>query len=331
MELTERPAVPAGSPEVDFAGFPASRGTEDAVLILDASGVVRYASDAAATLLRVPDRLVGRAVGGLPLTGRLGELVRDPTEPHGTVLVGGRYIEVRRLALGGAGRMGAVLLLRDRTELVELFAELADVHALVVGLRTRQHEHANRLHVVLGLMQCGEHDAAVDFLKEMLGMTVESAFAAPSSGHAAATLTALLRTKASIAAAREVALEVEWLADLDALALDSDTLTSIVGNLIDNAIDAVAGRPDARVGVTAAGDADGLRLTVRDNGAGVPEDVDVFTDGYTTKQPRTGMTRGFGLALVRHLVARSAGTITVHNDGGAVFTVRWPARQRRAG
>jgi two-component system CitB family sensor kinase len=330
METTAPDAV-ADEREIDFFQFPTTGGIEEGLLIVDSAGVVRYASETVAGLLRIEQPLVGRPLATLPVSGRLGELVRGAAEAHGTVLVQGRYLEITRLAIDGATRIGAVVLVRDRTELVDLFAELADVHAVVVGLRTRQHEHGNRLHVALGLVQTGEYDAAIGYLKDMIGMPPDAAVQ-PASGSVAVTnLAALLRTKASIAAARGVRLTIDWLADVDALGIDPDALASIVGNLIDNGIDAATDRPDASVSVSATSGPDGIRLVVRDSGPGVPEGVDVFLDGYTTKPPRAGMARGLGLALVRHLVARSAGSLTVHNDGGAVFTVRWPARPKRAG
>ena len=315
-------------PEIDLTELPSSRAADDGVLVIDDMGVVRYASENVARLLRLTDPLIGRNVDDVPIAAQLREFLRDTDEARRTVLVGGRYVEARRFVTGGAGRRGAVVLLRDRSELVALFAQLADVHAHVTRLRSREHERANRLHVVLGLMQVGDNVAAVDYLKDMLGLG-GGADARSFTQAAATTLTALLRTKASIANARGVRLRADRLDALDSLGVDVDTLASIVGNLIDNAIDASAGLPNAFVHVAAGADADGIRLIVRDSGAGVPAGVDVFRDGYSTKAPRTPMARGFGLALVRHLVARSAGTITVHNDGGAVFTVRWPVRRGR--
>jgi two-component system CitB family sensor kinase len=316
-------------PPAELDAFPTGSAKDEAVLIIDTHGVVRYASTGAAALLHLRHPLVGFTVSSIDVQGRLGELLRGVGAGHGTVLLRGRYLEIRRLPVRGSAGVEAVVLLRDRTELVELFAELADVHAVVVGLRTEQHETANRLHVLLGLMQAGEQQAALAYLKELLGMALAEA-GEPGRTTRPGTIAALLRTKSAIASSRGVRLTSSALDVLDELALDADTLASVVGNLIDNAIDAAAGSAAATVDVRAERDADGVRLTVRDSGGGVPDDVDVFLDGYTTKSPRVATPRGFGLALVRHLVARSAGTIAVHNDGGAVFTVHWPDRHRRA-
>jgi sensor histidine kinase regulating citrate/malate metabolism len=103
----------------------------------------------------------------------------------------------------------------------------------------------------------------------------------------------------------------------------------VLGNLIDNALDAAAGgeRRPPLVRVFLADDAGALLVRVRDTGAGVPESdrARVFEPGYSTKE---GTGRGVGLSLVRELVERRGGWIEVHDAddgrGGAVFTAWLP-------
>jgi two-component system CitB family sensor kinase len=73
-------------------------------------------------------------------------------------------------------------------------------------------------------------------------------------------------------------------------------------------------------------DQDGIRVTVSDNGPGIPEDdvEAVFMDGFTSKAARHGLRRGLGLAIVQRLVHRAGGTITVRSAHGATFEVRLP-------
>ena len=108
---------------------------------------------------------------------------------------------------------------------------------------------------------------------------------------------------------------------------DITGVLTVVGNLIDNAIDAAAQGPAPReVELTlVAAEAD-LLIRVRDSGPGVPHDMreQIFMDGVTTKSSVTGARRGLGLALVRQIVEGRGGMISVGHDGGAVFTAVLP-------
>jgi two-component system, CitB family, sensor kinase len=107
----------------------------------------------------------------------------------------------------------------------------------------------------------------------------------------------------------------------------SEDLVKIVGNLIDNALDALAGGTGGRIDVRLAAVGDRVRLEVRDDGPGIPaEAIDhVFEAGWTTK-PGTGTgRRGLGLALVCTAAGRLGGRVDAANDGGAVLTVEVPA------
>jgi two-component system, CitB family, sensor kinase len=135
-------------------------------------------------------------------------------------------------------------------------------------------------------------------------------------------LAALLLAKAAACRERGVHLVVDEASDLPAGALPSEDLVTIVGNLIDNALDALSGRGRIEVRLTAEGDR--VVLQVRDDGPGIPEEAlaDVFTPGWSTKEG----TRGLGLALVNATAERHGGVVHAANDGGAVFTVEIPVR-----
>jgi sensor histidine kinase regulating citrate/malate metabolism len=102
---------------------------------------------------------------------------------------------------------------------------------------------------------------------------------------------------------------------------------TVVGNLIDNAIDAAAQAPRPRwVELTIVAVEHDLLIRVRDSGRGVPHDMReaIFMYGVTTKSSATGARRGIGLALVRQVVESRGGMISVGHDGGAVFTAVLP-------
>jgi two-component system CitB family sensor kinase len=109
--------------------------------------------------------------------------------------------------------------------------------------------------------------------------------------------------------------------------VEPQALVTIIGNLLDNALDALAGRPDPREITVHLGDRDGVRIVVTDTGPGIaPADLEeIFRDGWSTKSARGGRHHGLGLALVSRMVRRAGGTIEVTPGPGARFEVRLPA------
>jgi two-component system CitB family sensor kinase len=103
---------------------------------------------------------------------------------------------------------------------------------------------------------------------------------------------------------------------------------TIVGNLIDNAIDAAAAGPRPAVVTVRISSDDSVRIEVSDSGEGVPQEVgaQIFNDGFTTKEVAPDRHRGIGLALVHRLVRRLGGTVAFQSGtaGGTVFTVILP-------
>ena len=144
------------------------------------------------------------------------------------------------------------------------------------------------------------------------------------------TVTALLLAKVAIAREKGVVLEINPQSSLDDISLDSNAQITVIGNLIDNALDAVGGKADGHVKLTIESSFSYSKIiTVRDNGVGLPEprpDV-VFQDGFSTKVNEGSSHRGLGLAIVSRLVKQSGGIITCYNNQGAVFVVEIPVRK----
>jgi len=99
-------------------------------------------------------------------------------------------------------------------------------------------------------------------------------------------------------------------------------LATIVGNLVDNALDALGPDREGTVTIALRDDGETATIVVADDGPGLPQ-LDVFAPGVTTKAPGP-VGRGLGLSLVRRSVTALGGTVQAGNDGGAVFTVELP-------
>lgn len=307
----------------------------EGLLMLDGRRRIALINDAGRELLGLGPGAVGRRIAELdlpaPLTGALLASEERVDELH---LTADRVIVVNTRPVVGGEQRGTVVTLRDHTELQALSGELDSERGFTQALRSQAHEAANRLHTVVSLIELGRAEEAVGFataeleLAQALTDRVVGAVAEP-------VLAALLLGKAAQANERGVELV---LAD-DSLIDDGDLpatlphrdLVTILGNLIDNAVDAaseaVAGAPGpgsvpaqrgggraarARVTVTALAGEGELLLRVADTGAGIgPQDAAaVFDRGWSTH----GAGRGIGLALVKQAVHRNGGTVTL--DGG---------------
>jgi two-component system, CitB family, sensor kinase len=303
-------------------------GIREGTIATDGSGRVTLVNDEARRLLGLGDaNMMGALLTDLVPAGHIREVLGgNVDEPDQVVLVDDRVLVVNRMAVAVRGTdVGAVVTLRDRTELDALLRELNDVRSLADSLRAQEHEFAHRLHVLAGLLDVGRHQDAIELIqKETLVHQALVASIIDSVGDP--TLVGLLLGKAAVAGERGIEIRVSADTEIPDRVAGADELVTIVGNLIDNALDSVEPHAGGWVEVAIRDDDETLLVRVRDNGAGIPLDVvdEIFTDGFTTKVATGAGRRGLGLALVSQAVKRHNGRISVENDSGAVFTVSLP-------
>jgi two-component system, CitB family, sensor kinase len=306
----------------------------DGVVTLDPAGRISLVNDKARQLLGLGSGSVGSTVDSALPPGRLRDLVTGADMlTDATVMTNDRCLTVARMPVSRGGNLlGAVVTLHDQTAMVDLLRELDSVRALTDALRAQQHEHSNRMHTVAGLLELGRVGEAADYLQEIAG----------SSAAIAETLqerignprvVALLLGKIVVAAEHGVRLQIEADGSLDSVSADDLTLepaalVTVIGNLVDNAIDAAQGTAEATVWVRFASSLTGdMAIDVSDTGPGVGGDSErLFLDGFSTKGPRAdGLQRGLGLALIRRVIIRAGGDIAVEDTCGVTtFRVRLP-------
>jgi two-component system CitB family sensor kinase len=270
----------------------------------------------------------------LDLPPRLRAALDDEGATDNLLTIAGERVLVanRRRVHRDGQSLGQVVTLRDRTDLETLTRELDSVRTLSDALRAQRHEFANRLHTIAGLLQTGHHAEAVEFLHALSGPSA-------AIGPGAETLDdpylqAFLAAKTAEAAEKDVELR---LADSTWVPVRVGTpveVTTVLGNLVDNALDAarLGARRPAWVEVDLLADGTSLHVTVADSGDGVPEPLraTVFAEGVST---RDGPGRGLGLAIARTAARGRGGDVTLSDPGsstsgaaghGAVFTARLP-------
>ncbi|KQT94955.1 histidine kinase [Marmoricola sp. Leaf446] len=294
----------------------------EGLVLLDEAGRVQLVNDEARRLLGLPDDVVGRRFDDLGLPPAMVEAARGRVaeSDHLYVLRDQVLVISSAPAYWGGAEVGAVVTVRDRTELQSVTGELDLVRGLTASLRAQNHEAANRLHTVVGLIELGRHEEAVDFATEELAVAQALADEVVGAVEEPA-LAALLLGKTAQAAEQGVELRLTGSVGAE-VAVPSRELVTVVGNLIDNALDAVAESERRQVRLRLEDRGAGLLVEVDDSGPGVPpQDAErVLERGWSTKAVEG---RGLGLALVGQVARRHGGRVEVDSSdlGGARFTV----------
>ncbi|WP_197680956.1 sensor histidine kinase [Nocardioides scoriae] len=300
----------------------------EGVLAVGTDGRVTMVNDAALVLLRLEEDPVGRPLAELGLGDQVVSLLDGSAaadEDTVAVVADRALVFNRRTASSRGSRIGTVTTMRDRTELVSLQSQLSSNLSITDTLRAQTHEFSNQLHTISGLVQLEEYDEVRALVGTLARRRAETSDFVTARIQDLA-VAALVLAKSSVADERGVCLELTEDSALPALAPgDSADLTTVLGNLVDNAVDACSGREDAEVTVSLQAGMSFLHVEVADNGPGVPEELReaIFVRGFSTKPEVLG-GRGIGLPLVRLICAQRGGSIEVHQGRGAVFSVRLP-------
>jgi two-component system CitB family sensor kinase len=323
------------------------QGVDDGVIGISADGRISVFNAAAQRLLGEPD-LAGAAWDAAPVPKQLKALTKPAATEGDAVefLANGRVLVASaRKALHGREDLGWVVMLRDRTELQQLTRQLDAVGTMSAALRAQRHEFANQLHTIAGFMSIGQHQQARDYLARLaatgpLKFPVDQAELLQDP-----YLQAFLGAKGVEADERGVSLRLGPETLVRGHVTEPQEVTTVLGNLIDNAVNAaVAGSAAERwveVEVLDEPAGDGgpgtLHIVVGDSGDGLGPAVaaagaeTVFAEGFTTavRPARAGGGQGLGLALSRQLARRRGGDVRVLDPGspggpGAVFVATLP-------
>jgi two-component system CitB family sensor kinase len=323
------------------------QGVDEGVIGIAADGRISVFNAAAARLLDLPD-----ATGQDWATANVPVSLKQLTQPAARdaeaveLVAGGRVLVASaRKAWHRKEDLGWVVMLRDRTELQQLTRQLDAVGTMSTALRAQRHEFANQLHTIAGFMSIGQHEQAKEYLARIsatgpLKFPVEQAELLQDT-----YLQAFVGAKSVEASERGVALRIGPETLVRGHVADPQDVTTVLGNLIDNAVSAaVAGSASERwveleLLDDAGQDSGTLHIVVGDSGDGLGglEPEEVFAEGFTTsEQPvRPGAGQGLGLALVRQLARRKGGDVRVLETGrkggpGAVFMATIPGVMGRA-
>ncbi len=214
--------------------------------------------------------------------------------------------------------VGSISILHDRAEYTKLMEDLTGTRYLVDSMRANNHDFTNKLHVILGLIQMEMYEDAVSYIQN-ISMVQRETIGKIMKAVDEPALAALLIGKSARASELNVKfiLREGTLYEKNVFSLSSEMLVTIVGNLLDNALEDMNNSADNEpkellFGIYSRPNT--LLITVDDTGNGIsPENMErVFENGYSTK----GDGRGTGLFLVKSMVENAGGQITVESQVG---------------
>lgn len=302
----------------------------EGIIATNREGVVTMMNVSAAEMLKLPEPVINLPIDDvMPGAGLKSVLDQGEMLPNQEVNVNDQvFIINTKMMTQGGQAYGIVVSFREKTELKNLIDKLTEVRKYSEDLRAQTHEFSNKLYAILGLLELGEYDEAIDLIKEEYAIQNEQHDILFHNIHSQ-QVQAILLGKISKASEKKVKLVIDENSSLAPLPahIGLSHLITIIGNLIDNAFEAVADQSVREVLFFITDMGRDIVIEVSDTGPGVPPDKTeaVFERGYSSK----GRKRGYGLANVKDSVRELGGWIELANPktGGAVFTVFIPKKK----
>lgn len=303
----------------------------EGVLAVDDRACITLANPAAERLLAAAGLgppPIGRPIADyLPASGLPEVLASACEQLDREFSFNGRAILANRAPIRHQGRViGAIATFRDKSEVNALAEQLTGVSRYAEALRAATHEFKNKLHVLLGLAQMGDLEALRTYLSDLAQHQLAPATTLVD-GIGEPVLAGFLLGKQSEARERGIRFQVDVEHPVPAAAADQiHGLVTVLGNLLENAFEAVAEQDERHVSLTIDYENAMLSLHVQDTGTGIEEAVraHLFERGVSTK----GERRGIGLAAVEEQVDAWGGTLAVYSEvgRGSLFEVELPYR-----
>ena len=296
---------------------------DDGLVSYDNTGRVRLVNTAAARMLgHREDRLVGQQVDDL-IRAENGESLRD--RKSDSIRSNRANILVRPVQLPDANFWARqVLILVDKSEAERHAEELMGTRHMITALRANTHEFMNKLQVISGLLQMGYVSEAQSYIGEI--STIHEHIIGPVMKQIRnASVAALILGKESNMRELDITLNLLRNSRLPERSryLETGELVTVVGNLLENAMEAVNASPTGgmrAVTLQITEDENGLLLMVSDTGEGIREKdlPHIFEYGFSTKAPSG---RGIGMKLIQDIVDRRGGSIDVDTEPGSGTTI----------
>ncbi len=291
----------------------------EGIVVIDQNEAISMINPSAKSLLNpsTNERTLVKVLG-LQQTLHTGEVSYDEERVHQ-----GKVFITNRIPLFKDEQVvGAICSFRDKTDIKQLQETVAQMKGYADGLRAQTHEFQNKMYVLMGLLQLEQYEEALKVIQDETAenkQTIPKLRTIEDPG-----AQAILLGKMAKAAEKKVSLMIDEASRLRKTNISITDMAIILGNLLDNAIDAVFESEQKEVIVMITDIGNEIVIDVQDTGTGIVQDErnQLFMKGFSSK----GDDRGYGLAHVYETVKKYGGEIEISlpTDGGTVFSLYLP-------
>lgn len=310
-------------------------GVKEGILAIDKEGSITMMNQPAKRLLQIKGSVRDMKVVGLFPSNYLYEVLQSGKPIMDKEMVWkDKTVIVNCTPLFDEARIsGVVASFRDKTEIEQMVNTISEVNRYSEDLRAQTHEFTNKLYVLLGLLQLGEFEQAIGMIQtETQALQFQNSIV---FNHIKDTkVQAILLGKLGKASEKKIRFEIVPDSYLEALPphIKLSNLIVILGNLIDNAFEAVYSSDSPMVKFFTTDIGRDVIFEISDNGIGIgdTEIPFLFERGFTSK--KVDMPRGFGLSNAEEAVKEMNGMIEVQSnpESGTIFTVYLPKKFERS-
>lgn len=302
----------------------------EGLVAVDDEARITLINDSALNILRFENNINKEEIIGqnaevvIPNTRLINVLETGKSEFEEEQRINNTIIVTNRVPIISRGRIvGAIASFRDKTEVTRMAEELTGAQKMAWSLRAQNHEFMNKLHTIAGLIQLEEYEEALQFISHVAKVR-KNISNILTENIKDASLSALLLSKYNKAEEFRIKLKIDENSTLTKLPqhMTSEEVVSVVGNLIENSIDAVENDGNGYIFIKIVENNDFLNIKVKNNGGKIPEEYKekIYEQGFSTKEGQ----RGQGMYIIKKIIDEFNGTIYFEENDGVLWNITIP-------
>lgn len=307
---------------------------DEGIIAVDKEGIVQFINHPAVTMLgssESVETIIGQPLEQIHTGISLSSLLKKEKKEF-NIGLNNENILLDRIPIKQDGAIaGTIGILHNREEYTKLMEDLSGTRYLVDSMRANNHDFTNKLHVILGLIQMEMYDEATEYI-ENISLVQRETIGKIMKAIDDPAIAALLIGKTARASELNVhfILREGFHYSANDMALPSEMLVTVIGNLIDNAFEAMNNDTEEKellFGIFSRPGA--VLITVDDTGTGISGEAleHIYDNGFSTK----GDSRGTGLYQVKSIVEGLNGTINIASqpEVGTSFSISFTTENKK--